>query len=228
LGGFQTKNPEEDRYKNLGYFSGRVLFLRVLGLETSIQGTPPGPGGKVSYNQSKAYTCRKVRSRKGSSRIFHGEKFLLENKNLSIRVCSIPYHQTSSIGKQWLPGGGFICTIYCHGDAKVEGKGTATLARRGCRIKQNWLREPIEGGVFWRLGEAYEQVPALICDGYASHSFRAAFWGWDFACREQNPPPNIWGRNLKLLTEKFSSPKKLPPPILDFCLLLYQSVALFY
>ena len=33
--------------------------------------------------------------------------------------------------------------LFRHGDAKVAGKGTAT--RWGCRIKQNWLQEPIEG-----------------------------------------------------------------------------------
>jgi len=37
--------------------------------------------------------------------------------------------------------------LFGHGDAKVGGKGTAT--RRGCRIKHNWLQEPIEG-LDWR------------------------------------------------------------------------------
>jgi len=49
--------------------------------------------------------------------------------------------------------------------------------------------------------QAYEQVPALICDSYAPRIlYAAAIWGGCFAHREQNSPPNIWGTNLKLLT----------------------------
>ena len=85
-----------------------------------------------------------------------------------------------------------------HGDAKVGEKGTATWW--GCRIKQNWLQEPIEG-------TAYEQVPALICDTYACRILCAApFGGVSLLSMSKITPPNIWGTNLKFFTEI------VPPP----------------
>jgi len=68
-------------------------------------------------------------------------------------------------------------------NAKIGGKGTGT--RWGCRIKQNWLQEPIEGN-----GKACEQVPVLICDTCARRILCAAtIWGVQFALYEQNNPP---------------------------------------
>ena len=56
--------------------------------------------------------------------------------------------------------------------------------RWGCRIKQNWLQEPIEGT--WQ-SRWYVQVTGLICDRYASCIlYAAAIWGCSFAHREQN------------------------------------------
>jgi len=100
--------------------------------------------------------------------------------------------------------------LFRHGDAKVGGICTATWW--GCRIKQNWLMEPVEAHV-----RADEQTPALICDSCARRILRAAaIIGGYFSCRQQNSPPNIWGRNLKSHIEILSSQKISPPPLHNF------------
>ena len=49
--------------------------------------------------------------------------------------------------------------------------------------------------------QAYEQVPALICDTCARRILCAAtIYGGYSAHREKNYHPNIWGTNLKFLT----------------------------
>ena len=46
------------------------------------------------------------------------------------------------------------------------------------RKKSRCNTHVLMGGVFWRLGKAYEQVSALICDNYARRILRAAaIWG---------------------------------------------------
>jgi len=61
-GGFQTQNLEKERHlkknpnfsKNSGFFVRDVLFLLVLGLESTQQATPPGGGGLL---QSTFWDC---------------------------------------------------------------------------------------------------------------------------------------------------------------------------
>jgi len=136
------------------------------------------------------------------------------------------------VGKRRLPGGGFICPeggLFVpkenHYPVLVVGGvpyppqrgGPVPLPTRGSRTFKNRKNGKFQhalphGGVFWRLGKACEQVPALICDSYARSSLRAAaIWG-DFADREQNLPLKYLGRNLRLLTKISSSVKISQPP----------------
>jgi len=83
--------------------------------------------------------------------------------------------------------------LFRHGDAKVGGKGTAT--RWGCRIKQNWLQEPIEGT--WQSSKCLHwfatPMPAASCA-------QLPFEGVILLRESKITPPNFWGTNLKFLT----------------------------
>jgi len=135
----------------------------------------------------------------------------------------------------------------CDEDAESSTTGCRSPSRaRISKIPHPWGRmrrtEELTVYVFWGTGpppfltlqsppipvpwQSIRASACTICDRYACRSFRAAaICGEGFAYREQNPPPqNIWGRNLKLLTDISSSPKISPPHIYDWPLLKWWNL----
>jgi len=155
-----------------------------------------------------------------------------------IHVYIYMYIHIIFIGKRRLPRGGFVCTrdgptpqfgsfwiifdgwspnltfnkAIPHGFEQICSNMTQKLEEKvqshdeDAECSKTGCRSPSR-----EHGKAYEQAPAQICGSYARRSFaRSSHLGGRILLPI---PPNIWGRNLNLLTEISSSPKISSPPI---------------
>jgi len=90
--------------------------------------------------------------------------------------------------------------LFRHGDAKVGGKGTAT--RWGCRIKQNWLQEPIDG--------TWQSIRVSACPDLRHlcppHLVRSYHLGGLVCSLWAKWPPQIFGEQIWNSSLKFHHP----------------------
>jgi len=110
--------------------------------------------------------------------------------------------------------------MFRHSVAKVGGKGTATRWR--CRIKQNWLQEPIEGTKSIWVVKHMNKCLCWSAAAMPAAALRAAAilgGGGGNPPKWGKSPPQILGGENWICSMKFHHPQKFhhPPSIISAC-----------